>query len=85
MARRWRAIIISRRRASRPCWTESVWRREESLAKAQTARIAERIDGMLTLVPQGIKQAHERIIGGRPVAEADRILSIYEPNGPAAS
>ena len=55
------------------------------MAKAQTARIAERIDGMLTLVPQGIKQAHERIIGGRPVAEADRILSIYEPNGPAAS
>ena len=49
-------------------------------SKAQAARIVERIDGMLALVPQVIKQAHERIIGGRPVADTEKILSIYEPN-----
>lgn len=49
-------------------------------SKAQAARIVERIDGMLALVPQVIKQAHERIIGGRPVADAEKILSLYEPN-----
>lgn len=33
--------------------------------EAQVARIIERIDRMLALVPQVIEQAHERIIGGR--------------------
>lgn len=47
-------------------------------SRAQAARIVERIDRMLALVPQVIKQAHERIIGGRLVAAADKILSIYE-------
>ena len=29
-------------------------------------------------LPAAIRQAHERIIGERPVASADKILSLYE-------
>jgi hypothetical protein len=28
------------------------------------------------LLPQALKQAHERIIGERPVANADKVLSL---------
>ena len=34
----------------------------------------------LEQVPAAIKQAHERIIGGRRVRSADKILSLYEPD-----
>ena len=49
-------------------------------SQAQARRIIERIDAMLAQVPVVIKQAHERIIGGRPVAAADKVISVYEPN-----
>ena len=35
---------------------------------------------MLCQVPSAIKQAHERIIGERPVPNAEKILSVYEPD-----
>ena len=35
---------------------------------------------MLELLPRAQKQAHERIIGGRPVANAEKILSLYDPD-----
>jgi hypothetical protein len=38
-----------------------------------------RLDGVLGLLPRAQKQAHERIIGNRPVANAEKILSLYEP------
>lgn len=44
----------------------------------QAAQIIARIDRMLGQLPRVIKQAHERIIGGRPVADADKIHSVYE-------
>lgn len=49
-------------------------------SEAQAGRIIKRIDGMLAQLPQVIEQAHERIIGGRQVANADKILSVYEPD-----
>jgi len=48
-------------------------------SEAQAARIVERIDRMLALVPAVIKQAHERIIAERLVPNAGKILSAYEP------
>ena len=45
---------------------------------AQAGRIIERIDRMLALGPRVIKQAHERIIGGRVVPNAGKILSAHE-------
>lgn len=47
---------------------------------AQATRIVERIDRMLTLVPQVIKQAHERMIGERTVPNGQKILSAHEPD-----
>jgi hypothetical protein len=46
--------------------------------RAQAEQILRRIDGVLELLPRAQKQAHERIIGGRAVANAQKILSLYE-------
>jgi len=54
-------------------WQQTDWTR------AQAQQILRRIDGVLELLPRAQKQAHERIIGARPVANADKILSLYEP------
>lgn len=40
--------------------------------------ILRRMDNVLEQAPAAIRQAHERIIGERPVANADKILSLYE-------
>lgn len=42
-------------------------------------QLRRRMERMLELLPKVIHQAHERIIGGRKVANADKILSVYEP------
>jgi hypothetical protein len=54
-------------------WAQTEWTR------GQTDRILGRIDGVLELLPKAVKQAHERIIGTRPVANGDKILSLYDP------
>lgn len=54
------------------------WERTE-WTRAQTDQILHRIDGVLELLPRAQKQAHERIIGSRPVANAEKILSLYDP------
>jgi len=52
---------------------------EETDLKAGEARqIMERIDKILEHLPQAIRQAHERIIGGRQVENKEKILSLYE-------
>ena len=48
------------------------------MKKGQVEQILRRIDGVLEKLPVAIKQAHERIIGERKVANADKILSLYE-------
>ena len=55
-------------------WEQTQWTR------AQAQQILRRIDGVLELLPRAQKQAHERIIGGRPVANDEKILSLYDLN-----
>jgi len=55
------------------------WQQTE-LTRGQADQILRRIDGVLTLLPKAVKQAHERIIGGRRVANDQKILSLYEPD-----
>lgn len=56
-----------------------VERREETgLSEKQAQAIIGRIDNIMTQLPDAIQQAHERIIGERPVANASKILSLYE-------
>ena len=50
------------------------------LTEGEAAAIIKRIDRVRELLPQAIKQAHERIIGGRKVANEEKILSLYEPD-----
>ena len=54
-------------------WLQTEWTR------AQAEQILRRLDGVLELLPRAQKQAHERIIGARPVANAEKILSLYDP------
>src|SRR6266567_3508600 len=53
-------------------WEQTEWTR------SQAEQVLGRIDGVLELLPKAQKQAHERIIGGRLVANSQKILSLYE-------
>src|SRR5208283_255847 len=55
-------------------WKKTDWTRR------QADQVLGRIDQVLELLPRAQKQAHERIIGERKVDNADKILSLYEPN-----
>lgn len=55
-------------------WQETDWTRP------QAEQVLRRMDGVLAQLPAAVKQAHERIIGERAVASADKILSLYEPD-----
>jgi hypothetical protein len=52
---------------------------QTQLTRPQAEQILRRLDGVLELLPRAQKQAHERIIGGRQVPNAQKILSLYEP------
>jgi hypothetical protein len=56
---------------------KSNWKQTE-LTENQTKGIIERMDNILSKLPDAVKQAHERIIGGRLVNNKDKILSLYE-------
>jgi hypothetical protein len=53
-------------------WEKTAW------SYAQMQQVVGRIDVILEQLPKAIKQAHERIIGGRQVASADKLLSLYD-------
>jgi len=53
-------------------------RSETDLSEGQAQLIITRIEHVLKQLPAAIKQAHERIIGGRPVTNKDKILSLYD-------
>ena len=55
-------------------WKKTDWTRR------QADQVLGRIDQVLELLPRAQKQAHERIIGERKVDNAEKILSLYEPN-----
>jgi len=55
-------------------------RERTNLTEGEAAAIIKRIDGVRALLPKAIKQAHERIIGGRQVSNEEKILSLYEPD-----
>lgn len=53
-------------------WEKTKWTRP------QAQQVLRRIDEVLELLPKAVKQAHERIIGERPVANANKMLSLYD-------
>src|SRR5262245_13081165 len=66
---------------------EALRQREPDLAAMeQTApqRLAQRLlvqfDRFLPLVQQALRQAHSRVLDGRPVAATEKVLSLFEPH-----
>jgi hypothetical protein len=57
----------------------SDWQQTD-LRAGEVQQILARLDGVRQQLPVAIKQAHERIIGGRQVANKDKLLSLYEPD-----
>ena len=55
------------------------WERTD-LTEGEATLIIKRIDRIREQLPQAIRQAHERIIGERQVANEDKILSLYDPD-----
>jgi hypothetical protein len=51
---------------------------QTDLTRKEADVILRRMDGVLEQLPAATRQAHERIIGERPVANAEKILSLYE-------
>ena len=53
-------------------------RGETTLSEGQAGVIVQRLENVIGQLPAAIKQAHERIIGGRQVKNEDKILSLYD-------
>lgn len=53
------------------------WQQTE-LREGEVRQILARLDNVRQQLPTAIMQAHERIIGGRQVANVDKVLSLYE-------
>lgn len=53
---------------------------ETDLSPGEIEQIKGRIENILSQLPAAIKQAHERIIGGRKLPNAKKILSFYDPD-----
>jgi hypothetical protein len=64
-ARRHRGLLANR-------WQET------DLSQDEARQILHRMDTILERLPYAMKQAHERIIGERQVANEEKILSLYE-------
>ena len=51
---------------------------ETDLSEGEMRQIVRRMEGVLEQLPAAIRQAHERIIGGRLVKNEEKLLSLYE-------
>jgi hypothetical protein len=66
-ARRYRDLLAQQ-------WPRTGW------TEAQAQQVLRRMDGVLEQLPAARKQARQRILQEQPVANADKILSLYEPD-----
>ena len=65
-ARRYRQLLDQQ-------WQQTPWTRP------QAEQVLRRMDQVLEQLPQARQQARQRILDGQPVANEDKILSLYEP------
>jgi len=66
-AQRYRALLEEQ-------WPATDWTRP------QAEQVLRRLDAVLETLPAAVQQAHERIIGERPVPNGTKILSLFEPD-----
>jgi hypothetical protein len=55
-------------------WSQTEW------TEGQARQVWRRMEAILAQVPAAIRQAHERIIGGRLIPNEEKLLSLYEPD-----
>ncbi len=72
-------IIIENHANNYHCKLEEHWM-ETDLSELEAQVILDRIKEVVDQLPQAVHQAHERIIGGRLIANKDKILSLYDPD-----
>jgi hypothetical protein len=56
------------------------WESETDLDELSTQEIMGRMENVLGKLPAAVKQAHDRIIGGRKTENKDKTLSLYDDN-----
>jgi IS5 family transposase len=66
-ARRYRQLLDRQ-------WEQTQWTRK------QAEQVLRRMDQVLEQLPQARRQARQRILSGQPVANEEKILSLYEPD-----
>jgi hypothetical protein len=66
-AQRYRGLLDQR-------WEQTAWTR------AQADQVLQRMDQVLAQLPQARRQARQRILAEKPVANEEKILSLYEPD-----
>jgi IS5 family transposase len=66
-ARRYRDLLQQQ-------WPQTDW------TQAQAQQVLRRMDGVMAQLPQARRQARQRILRGQPVADEDKLLSLYEPD-----
>jgi hypothetical protein len=54
------------------------WEIETDLDELSAQEIVDRMENVLEKLPAAVKQAHDRIIGGRKTENKDKILSLYD-------
>src|SRR6201987_4188252 len=57
-------------------WQATDW------SRPQAEQVLKRIESVIEALPAAVKQAHERIIGERPVANDQKLLGLFEPDIP---
>jgi len=55
-------------------WQATDWTRP------QAEQVLKRLESVIEALPAAVKQAHERIIGERQVANDEKLLSLFEPH-----
>jgi hypothetical protein len=53
---------------------------ETELKPGHVQQIIDRLESVLAQLPAAIRQAHERIIGGRQLPNDDKIITLYDPD-----
>src|ERR1700726_4397786 len=69
-----RALAQRYRRLLDENWQATDWTRP------QAEQVLKRLESMIEALPAAVKQAHERIIGERQVANDEKLLSLFEPD-----
>jgi hypothetical protein len=54
------------------------WKTETDLDELSAQEIIDRMENVLEKLPAAVKQAHDRIIGGRKTENKDKMLSLYD-------